>query len=37
MEMLTRMEEGRWKVFEDCNYWIEERRMYHREKGGWSS
>ena len=33
MEMLTRMEEGRWKVFEDCNYWIEERRMYHREKG----
>ena len=33
MEMLTRMEEGRWKVFEDCDYWLEERRMYHREKG----
>ncbi len=33
MEMLTRMEEDRWKVFEDCDYWLEERRMYHRDKG----
>lgn len=32
-EMLERMEQGRWKVFEDCTAWLEERRMYHREKG----
>lgn len=33
MEMLTRMEQGRWKVFSTCEYWLEERRGYHREKG----
>jgi hypothetical protein len=33
MEMLTRMQQGRWKVFSDCQHWLEERRMYHRDKG----
>ncbi len=33
MEMLTRMEQGRWKVFDNCEHWLTERRGYHREKG----
>lgn len=33
MLMLTMMEEGRWKVFNTCENWLEERRGYHREKG----
>jgi phage terminase large subunit-like protein len=33
MDMLTRMQTGRWKVDENCSEWLEEFRMYHREKG----
>lgn len=33
MDMLTRMEQGRWKVFAHCEHWLTERRGYHREKG----
>lgn len=33
MEMLDRMETGRWKVFKTCQHWLEERRMYHRKDG----
>lgn len=33
MDMLERMEQGRFKVFSDCTMWLEERRGYHREKG----
>lgn len=33
MEMLQRMEQGRFKVFSHCTDWLEERRMYHRKKG----
>ena len=33
MEMLTRMEEGRWKVFSTCEHWLKERRGYHRKEG----
>ena len=33
MDMLDRMQTGRWKVFNTCGTWLEERRMYHR-KGG---
>lgn len=33
MEMLDRMETGRWKVFNTCAYWIEEFRLYHRKDG----
>jgi hypothetical protein len=33
MEMLERMQTGRWKVFNTCAYWIEEYRMYHRKDG----
>jgi len=32
-EMLTRMETGRFKVFADCQKWLEEYRMYHRKNG----
>ena len=32
-EMLTRMNTGRWKVFSNCNAWLEEFRMYHRKDG----
>lgn len=32
-EMLTRMQTGRWKVFSNCEGWLEEYRMYHREDG----
>lgn len=33
MEILTRMEQGRFKVFDDCTEWLDERRTYHRDKG----
>lgn len=33
MDMLDRMQTGRWKVFADCAEWLEERRMYHRKDG----
>ena len=33
MEMLDRMQTGRWKVFATCTEWLEERRMYHRKDG----
>lgn len=32
-DMLERMMTGRWKVFKTCNYWLEERRTYHRKDG----
>jgi phage terminase large subunit-like protein len=33
MEMLDRMQTGRWKVFSTCNDWREEFRLYHRKDG----
>jgi hypothetical protein len=33
MEMLTRMESGRFKVFSHLNDWFEEFRLYHRKDG----
>jgi hypothetical protein len=33
MEMLTRMETGRFKVFKHLNDWFEEFRLYHRKDG----
>lgn len=33
MDMLTRMNDGRWKVFSTCTLWMEECRMYHRDEG----
>ena len=33
MEMLDRMETGRWKVFSTCDAWFEEFRLYHRKDG----
>jgi phage terminase large subunit-like protein len=33
MEMLDRMQTGRFKVFNTCVEWLEERRMYHRKDG----
>lgn len=33
MEMLTRMNEGRWKVFETCEMWLNEFDLYHRKDG----
>jgi phage terminase large subunit-like protein len=33
MEMLTRMESGRFKVFRHLNDWFDELRMYHRKDG----
>ena len=33
MEMLQRMQSGRFKVFENLNRWFEEMRMYHRIDG----
>lgn len=33
MDMLDRMETGRWKVFKTCTSWLEERRTYHRKDG----
>jgi len=32
-DMLERMQTGRWKVFNTCTSWLEERRMYHRKDG----
>lgn len=33
MEMLDRMQTGRWKVFRNCGKWLGEFRLYHREDG----
>ena len=33
MEMLTRMQTGRFKVFKHLNDWFEEFRLYHRKDG----
>ena len=33
MEMLTRMNEGRWKVFSTCTMWLNEFSLYHRKDG----
>jgi hypothetical protein len=33
MEMLDRMQTGRWKVFRTCGHWQDERRLYHRKDG----
>lgn len=33
MEMLTRMNEGRWKVFSTCTGWLGEKALYHRKDG----
>jgi hypothetical protein len=32
LDMVQRMETGRWKVFSTCKKWLEEKRMYHRDK-----
>ena len=32
-EMFQRMQTGRWKVFSTCTMWLEEFRLYHRDKG----
>lgn len=33
MDMLDRMQTGRWKVFKTCTKWFEEFRLYHRDDG----
>jgi phage terminase large subunit-like protein len=33
MDMLDRMETGRWKVFSTCTNWLTEKRTYHRKDG----
>lgn len=34
LDMLERMNDGRWKVFEGvCPMWLEEFRLYHRDEG----
>lgn len=33
MDMLTRMQTGRFKVFTNCRTWMEEKRLYHRQDG----
>lgn len=33
MQMLTRMNEGRWKVFSTCQMWMNEFSLYHRKDG----
>lgn len=33
MDMLDRMQTGRWKVFSTCGAWFGEYRLYHREDG----
>ena len=33
MDMLTRMQTGRLKVFRHLNDWFEEFRLYHRKDG----
>jgi phage terminase large subunit-like protein len=32
-DMLQRMQTGRWKVFNTCQSWLEEFRLYHRDDG----
>jgi phage terminase large subunit-like protein len=33
LDMLERMQTGRWKVFRGCSEWFEEFRLYHRKDG----
>lgn len=33
LEILQRMQSGRFKVFADCGEWYEEFRLYHRDQG----
>ena len=33
MDMLDRMQTGRWKVADNLSQWLEEFRMYHRKDG----
>jgi hypothetical protein len=33
MDMLDRMQTGRWKVFSTCGGWFQEFRLYHRDNG----
>src|SRR4029077_21110171 len=33
LEILERMQTGRWKVFSTCGSWFGEFRLYHREGG----
>ena len=33
MDMLDRMQTGRWKVFSTCGGWLQEFRLYHRVDG----
>ena len=33
MDMLERMQTGRWKVFSTCGLWFSEFRLYHRDDG----
>ena len=33
MDMLDRMQTGRWKVFSTCGAWFSEFRLYHRKDG----
>lgn len=33
LDMLERMQTGRWKVFSTCGAWLSEFRLYHREDG----
>lgn len=32
LDMVSRMQRGGWKVFRNCTKWLEEYRMYHRDK-----
>jgi len=34
LSMYERMEQGRFKVFKTCRFWMEERRTYHRDEKG---
>lgn len=33
LDMLERMQTGRWKVFSTCDAWMQEFRLYHRKDG----
>ena len=34
LDMLERMNDGRWRVFDGvCPLWMEEKRLYHRDEG----
>lgn len=33
MEMLERMQQGRWRVFKTCEPWLREFKLYHRKDG----